>query len=50
MTTFEGPPLDSTPGIGALTLGGFLRDVAAAHGPREASWRPACRRATRSAS
>lgn len=36
MTTFEGPPLDSTPGIGALTLGGFLRDVAAAHGPREA--------------
>lgn len=28
MTTFEGPPLDALAGIGALTLGGFLAEVA----------------------
>ena len=27
MTTFEGPPLEFTPGIGARTLGGFLLEV-----------------------
>lgn len=36
MTTFEGPPVERTAGIGALTLGGFLDEVAARHGPREA--------------
>ena len=34
MTTFEGPPLDAD--LGALTLGGFLREVGAAHHDREA--------------
>ena len=28
MTTFEGPPIDRVEGIGALTLGGFLDEVA----------------------
>ncbi len=36
MTTFTGPPADSEPGIGALTLGGLLDDVVARHGAREA--------------
>ena len=36
MTTFEGPPLASLGGIGALTLGGFLEEVAARFGPDEA--------------
>ncbi len=36
MTTFEGPPLDEAHGIGALTLGGFLLEVCARHGDREA--------------
>ena len=29
MTTFQGPPLDEVEGVGALTIGGFLDDVAA---------------------
>ena len=36
MTTFEGPPLAEEPGIGALTLPGFLAEVVAAHADREA--------------
>jgi fatty-acyl-CoA synthase len=36
VSTFEGPPLDSVPGIGALTLGGFLTEVGARHADREA--------------
>lgn len=36
MTTFEGPGLDDVPGIGALTLGGFLAEVVDAFGPNEA--------------
>jgi acyl-CoA synthetase (AMP-forming)/AMP-acid ligase II len=36
MTTFEGPSLDSTPGIGPLTLGGFLGRVVADHARNEA--------------
>jgi len=36
VTTFTGPPVDSEPGIGALTLGGLLDDVVARHGAREA--------------
>ena len=36
MTTFRGPPLSTEPGIGALTLAGFLREVAARHADREA--------------
>jgi fatty-acyl-CoA synthase len=36
MTDFVGPPLDSEPGLGALTLGGLLEETAARHGPREA--------------
>ncbi|MEQ1786799.1 MAG: class I adenylate-forming enzyme family protein [Acidimicrobiales bacterium] len=36
MTTLEGPPLDGFPGIGALTLGGFLDEVTARFGPNEA--------------
>ena len=35
-TTFHGPPLDEHPGIGALTMGGFLDEVAERFGPREA--------------
>ena len=36
MTTFEGPPLDRVEGVGALTLGGFLAEVARRFGPNEA--------------
>jgi acyl-CoA synthetase (AMP-forming)/AMP-acid ligase II len=36
VTTFAGPPLDSVEGIGALTLGGFLAEVAGRFGPNEA--------------
>ncbi|MGI8757012.1 MAG: class I adenylate-forming enzyme family protein [Acidimicrobiales bacterium] len=36
MTTIEGPPLDTVPGIGPLTLGGFLAEVSRRHGEREA--------------
>ena len=36
MTTFEGPPIDGTPGVGALTLGGLLGEVVARFGPNEA--------------
>jgi acyl-CoA synthetase (AMP-forming)/AMP-acid ligase II len=35
VTTFAGPPLDSVEGIGALTLGGFLAEVAGRFGPNE---------------
>ena len=36
MTTLQGPPLEGFPGIGALTLGAFLDEVAARFGPNEA--------------
>ena len=36
VTTFRGPPLSTEPGIGALTLGGFLREVTDRHADREA--------------
>lgn len=36
MTTFAGPALADTSGIGALTLPGFLAEVVARHGPAEA--------------
>ena len=36
MTTFTGPPADSEVGIGPLTLGGLLEDVAARHADRDA--------------
>ncbi len=36
MTTFEGPPLDSATGIGALTMGGFLDEITARFANREA--------------
>jgi len=36
VTTFEGPPIDQVEGIGALTLGGFLTEVADRFGPNEA--------------
>ncbi len=36
MTTFEGPPLDGVQGVGALTMGGFLDEVAERFGPNEA--------------
>ncbi|MFZ6003330.1 MAG: class I adenylate-forming enzyme family protein [Actinomycetota bacterium] len=36
MTTLHGPPLDSIEGIGALTMGGFLDEIAARFGPNEA--------------
>jgi len=36
MTTFRGPPAEIEEGIGALTLGGFLAEVARRHGRREA--------------
>ncbi len=36
MTTFHGPPLAAAEGIGALTLGGFLEEVAERFGPNEA--------------
>ena len=36
MTTFHGPPVEGFGGIGALTLGGFLDEVAERFGPHEA--------------
>jgi len=36
MTTLHGPPLDTVVGVGALTMGGFLREVADRFGPNEA--------------
>jgi fatty-acyl-CoA synthase len=36
MTLFKGPPADTEPGIGALTVGGLLDQVVARHGDREA--------------
>jgi fatty-acyl-CoA synthase len=36
VTTFAGPPLATLDGVGALTLGGFLDEVADRFGPREA--------------
>jgi len=36
VTTFEGPRVEDTPGIGALTLGGFVLEVAERFGPGEA--------------
>ena len=36
MTDFTGPPPETERGIGALTIGGLLMEVAARHGPREA--------------
>lgn len=36
MTTFTGPPAEREPGIGALTLGGFLREVTLRFGERRA--------------
>jgi len=36
MTTFEGPPLDGFPGIGALTMGAFLEEVGERFGGNEA--------------
>lgn len=36
MTQLDGPPLESAPGIGALTLGGFLLEVTGRHGANEA--------------
>lgn len=36
MTTLTGPPLRDVSGIGALTMGGFLTDVAERFGPNEA--------------
>ena len=35
-TTFRGPPLASAEGIGSLTMGGFLEEVAGRFGPNEA--------------
>jgi acyl-CoA synthetase (AMP-forming)/AMP-acid ligase II len=36
VTTFAGPPLATLDGVGALTLGGFIDEVADRFGPREA--------------
>ncbi|MCJ2188431.1 class I adenylate-forming enzyme family protein [Novosphingobium beihaiensis] len=36
MSVVRGIPLAEEPGIGALTLAGLIRDVCAAHGPKEA--------------
>ncbi|WP_106400925.1 class I adenylate-forming enzyme family protein [Actinocorallia populi] len=36
LSLVSGPPLDSEPGLGTLTLPGFLREVTAAYGEREA--------------
>jgi acyl-CoA synthetase (AMP-forming)/AMP-acid ligase II len=36
VATFTGPPVESEPGIGALTLGGLLADVGALHATSEA--------------
>jgi fatty-acyl-CoA synthase len=41
MTVFAGPPLEAEDGIGALTFGGFLDEVATRHGDRPAYvWSP----------
>ena len=36
MTTFEGPPIEDVPGLGALTLGGLLAEVVDRFAPNEA--------------
>lgn len=36
LSILRGPPLTDEPGLGALTLGGFLREVTARYGEREA--------------
>jgi acyl-CoA synthetase (AMP-forming)/AMP-acid ligase II len=36
LSLVHGPPLADEPGQGALTIGGYLREVVARHGPREA--------------
>jgi fatty-acyl-CoA synthase len=36
VTTFRGPPPETEAGVGALTLGGFVLEVADLHGDREA--------------
>jgi fatty-acyl-CoA synthase len=36
VTTFCGPPLEGFPGIGSLTMGAFLEEVAGRFGPNEA--------------
>jgi acyl-CoA synthetase (AMP-forming)/AMP-acid ligase II len=36
VTTFEGPPLAAFPGVGTLTMGAFLEEVAGRFGPNEA--------------
>ena len=36
MTTFEGPPLEAFPGVGALTMGAFVEEVAERFGDNEA--------------
>jgi acyl-CoA synthetase (AMP-forming)/AMP-acid ligase II len=36
LSVIAGPPLSEEPGLGSLTLGGWLREVTEAHGPREA--------------
>ncbi|OBI11630.1 AMP-dependent synthetase [Mycobacterium sp. E2327] len=44
LSIVSGPPLSDEPGLGSLTLPGFLHDVARAYGPREALvWRTADR-------
>jgi len=43
----SGPPLADEPGLGALTLPGFLREVTAMYGEREALAFPAADRVTR---
>jgi acyl-CoA synthetase (AMP-forming)/AMP-acid ligase II len=36
MTSFDGPPVEGAEGVGALTLAGFLAEVAVRYGPHEA--------------
>lgn len=36
LSVFRGPPLSEEPGLGALTLGGYLEEVCGRHGAREA--------------
>lgn len=36
LSLVHGTPLEDMPGLGALTIGGYLREVAARYGPREA--------------
>ena len=36
LSLVHGLPLEEQPGIGALTIGGYLRELAERHGPREA--------------